>query len=63
MSNAVGVSIIVTNLAVVGLFAYSAWSIHKFSRRIEKKIDDAAAADVRAGFLSATSEVRGFRDL
>ena len=44
MNNIVGVSIIVTNLAVVGLFAYSAWSIHKFSRRIEKKIDDAAAA-------------------
>ena len=44
MSNAVGVSIIVTNLAVVGLFAYSAWSIQKFARRIEKKIDDTAAA-------------------
>ena len=44
MSNAVGVSIIVTNLAVVGLFAYSAWSIYKFARRIEKKIDDAATA-------------------
>ena len=44
MSNAVGVSIVVTNLAVVGLFAYSAWSILKFARRIEKKIDDTAAA-------------------
>lgn len=44
MSNAVGVSIVVTNLAVVGLFAYSAWSIHKLARRIEKKIDDTAAA-------------------
>ena len=44
MNNIVGVSIIVTNIAVIGLFAYSAWGLHKFTKRVEKKIDDAAAA-------------------
>ena len=39
MSNAIGIAVIVSNIAVVGIFAYAAYNLKGAVSRLEKRVD------------------------